>query len=160
MKWWCIFPLSIIYYSTFGIYTTKKKRKEFTEIYNRNISFLETIEIIHDMMINILMCNFYEYINGLEKVNKNVYKLEYYHNNTQYYIPIILKKGRKPYVSKIIGVNNDVSIDVSNEIGKYLGPNVDFFNQNITPKMFGYERLIIYVNDIEKIFENDENIKI
>ncbi len=160
MKWCCLFPFSLIFYSTLGLYTTKQKQKEFVEIYNKDINFIETIEIIHDMGINILLYNVYEYVKGLIKINKNMYKLDFYHNNVQYSIPIILKKGRKPYINKIIGIKDDVSIDISDEIGKYLGPNIDFYNQPVTPNLFGYNKILIYVDDVEKIFENEQVIKI
>jgi hypothetical protein len=71
-----------------------------------------------------------------------------------YTFPIIIKMGPKPYISSI----TSEGVDVYEIVSPYLGPNVDFFNLQLTPSMLGYNQLTIISDDVELNFEKNDKL--
>lgn len=90
-------------------------------------------------------------------LSKNYQSAIYYYCGKKYMIPILIKKGLKPCILKVFDHNqNDITI----KIIEFAGPNVDFYNMDITPNKLGYTNLCITTEDETLIFDANDCIKL
>ncbi len=71
----------------------------------------------------------------------------------------------KPVFISATSINDSEQKDITNLIKEYLGPNEDFFNQEITPKILGYYSIEFEYTDenfdiVKKLFNENDIIKI
>jgi hypothetical protein len=77
-------------------------------------------------------------INYNTKFSSNLLVLPYYHKG-EWFNAII---NHSPHISfSVISVSHN-NINVTDKIKSYLGPSEDFYGQNITPGILGYDNLI------------------
>lgn len=120
-------------------------------------------------MISILYQYAYYYFNKIwskqttipHPIHRHKYFVTYEFEGKPYNLLVSKKRG-PPTITSIYGNQEyEDSVDVYEDIKKFLGPNFDFHNIKYTPKCLGYYSLTFYFSDdTEKIFYDDENIKL
>lgn len=94
---------------------------------------------------------------NVENITKNCNLATYYYCDKTYKIPIFIEKGIKPCISQAYDENRK---NITSKIIEIAGPNVDFYNMNITPENLGYCRLYINTDDTDYVFDKKDNIKL
>ncbi len=111
------------------------------------------------ILFNILKFNTYIFnFLARHKHHKDYIEIPYYHNFNYYAILINKKFLKSPKVVKIEDENGNC---ITKKIKMYAGPQHNFHNHKITPKLLGYTKIkIFYIDENIKIIENDENINL
>lgn len=121
---------------------------------NDNNNILSTLS----KMIKILYISFisivFQRVYGTTLLSKNLSYVSFYHNMKWYYVPIISKRGPKKMISKVL----DGERDVTDLLTKLAGPNVDFYNNKIKPRDLKMNKIILTIDEEEKIFNEDDEI--
>lgn len=148
-------PSIILGSSVLALYYYKTQLSKATK---KNVSFSETVSVLYNYLSTRINMKIY----GTTE-EQGIKYAKYYHNSTMYKVPIVVKRGPKIDIEKVVHVHNDErehGEDVTLKILHYAGPNKDFHNMNITPKMLGYKVLIFTIDGEEKTIEENEVIKI
>ena len=114
-------------------------------------SILKTCKLLY-MALTIMI---HQRLYGSIIVGKNFSYVSYFHNMKWYYFPLLIKRGPKPVITKVINEKNN---DITEFITRIAGPNVDFYNQHIKPRDIKSTKLIITVDGEDKIFEENDII--
>ena len=156
----CLCCLLIPIYSYFKIFTIKNIN-DFSDLknsiksvhpeYNKLVLYKETLKLIFYKYKE----EFLQYKFGIVKnINGNTH-VNYYKNHTLY--TIIIKKNIKR--NMIIYDQNDE--DVTLKIKRFLGFNNDFHGMLITPSDIGYDKLVFYIEDNDKLeFKENEIMRL
>jgi hypothetical protein len=101
--------------------------------------------------------SFLQWLNSsLKKIDRNTYEISYIINGKLYKMRVKPQKGPKP----VLQVIDECSEDVTTEVLQYLGPNYDWHNSNLSPKILGFESLTFECSDGEEaIFTKNETMK-
>jgi len=118
------------------------------------------IDWIYNIYIkfNVIFKYFYEKWYGMKKFN-NFIKIPYTIHGNTYFFLLNVKKNVIP-VSTIIGIKNEINTtNIYDEIIPYLGINNDCHKTKLTPKDFGYDKIIITnVLDENFTFDKEDSI--
>jgi hypothetical protein len=92
-------------------------------------------------------------------LHRNKYFVTYEFEGKPYNILVSKTRG-PPKITSIYGNKEfEDSVDVYDEIKKYLGPNFDFHNIKYTPRCLGYFSLTFHLSDdSEQVFYEDDVI--
>lgn len=101
--------------------------------------------------------NWFRNRGNLKKNSKDIFTVKYKYNGKKYLIPIIVKRGPKPVIQKVVDENGN---DITKEFSKYYGPYANFNGISLTPKLLGYKYLVISYNDETKNFNTNDVISL
>ena len=97
----------------------------------------------------------YQSLPPVEKFNRDYIKISYMYKSKPFFYLLKVKRGVTPLLS-IVDENQN---DVMDAVMPYLGPNLDCHNIVLTPKDFGYERIVVTtVLDSTITFEENDTI--
>jgi len=126
---------------------TKKQYKTF---FNLIYYFIKS-KIYHNLYgINLIKIN-------NPNNNKHIYYKEYYFNDNFY--RFIISTDFK-VLDTFYSATDENNNDITDEIVKYIGPNNDFHNLELTPLMLGYKTINLTVDDKEIVFNENDILKI
>ena len=147
----------IVDYVSSKIKQINQLRLAVQETSQTNKSVINSVLVTFQILKTTVIIFFNKLFYGSQCYSKNFYLVEYFHNTSWYYIPVISKRGPKP----IITLAYTKESEYTDFIKKVAGPNVDFYNLELSPRQLGIEaELIINVDGNEKKFNPDEIINI
>ena len=90
-----------------------------------------------------------------EKFNRDYIKISYTYKEKPYYYLLKVKRG----VTPLLKIEDEQGNDIESSIMPYLGPNLDCHNIKLTPKDFGYKKIVATtVFDTTSVFEENDPI--
>lgn len=109
------------------------------------------------MIFHILYINLIQYLNiTIRKIEKNTFEVKYTLNGKLFKNLVKFRKGPSP----ILQVIDEMSIDVTDEILEYLGPQYNWHGNKMTPRILGYNSLTFECSDGTEIhYKKNEVMK-
>ena len=142
-----------IYTSNVNKYKYATHHKHSTNLCVKNLVKLKIMYVsVFNTFITLIRYNYELFLSMIlspKKMGDNVLLINYYYGNKWYSIPIQHKMSSATRILKVTTTvsnkeGNTDTLDVTEKIRKYLGPDENFYNQHITPTMIGYNNLTVY----------------
>jgi hypothetical protein len=121
-------------------------------------SELKTYLLVIKALFRALTLKINQYLYGTRKNGKKTHIVNFYHNYTEYSIPIIINRGPKTkyrFFASYEGSGNRKEIDFS----KFLGPNSDMYNiTTLKPADFSLPNLFVISDKKEYFYDYNDFI--
>lgn len=153
----CLLPILYIIKNKENIYNKKEKIKDlFFSLKKQHKTIPKSIYYTIKVICQSFIYNYSKKNNcKIEELN-NKLLITYIHNNHTY--KILLSSKIKP--NTILSITNENDEDIQDIVIQYLGPSLDFHNQQIKPKEIGFNKIKINSIFDNYIFNSDDILKI
>jgi hypothetical protein len=117
------------------------------ELKINNHQFLKTLSSLYSLFSSFI-CSYFFSKNTKIIGKKNYYDITYFFRDSSYTLRFPFKKGPRPFYNlKITTEKDNMSIDVTEKILPFLGPDFNWHHQIYFPLLLGFSSLSFSVDD-------------